>query len=69
MKRTITIVVDDANSRRLQEKPDKTLRSLVRAVADQVSWGDSGRPLVDRDDVTVGEWTLTVQQSAPAATS
>jgi len=69
MQHTITIVVDDSLGRRLKSKPGKTLRALIRTVADQVSWGDSGRPLVDRDNVAVGSWTLTTQQSAPVVTS
>lgn len=60
MKRTITIVVDDTNSPRdLQRKPEKGLKRIVRMVADQLTWGDKSRDVVDKQGTVVGSWTLT----------
>jgi hypothetical protein len=58
MKRIITIEVDDANSKSLQNKPDKALKRIVRLVADQVAWGDESRPVQDKEGNEVGVWKM-----------
>jgi hypothetical protein len=60
VKRTIIIEIDDtASPKDLQSKPEKGLKRILRLIGDQVAWGDTSRPVVDRQGNTVGQWTLT----------
>jgi hypothetical protein len=69
VKRQIVIVIDDAASRRLQNPKTsaKELKRLVRGVADELAWGDTGRELQDRDGNRVGSWSM--QTTAETAAS
>lgn len=66
VRRLIVIEIDDAASPRLRKKPEKTLKQLVRTVADELAWGDTTRELQDKDGNTVGTWK--VEGTAPAPT-
>lgn len=59
MARRIEIEIDDTGSKRLQKKPGKEIKRILRLIGDQVSHGDTTRPVVDSAGVTVGSWRLT----------
>lgn len=65
MKRIITIEVDDSTSKRLQKNPDKQLKRIMKLIGDQLSWGDDTRPVQDDKGVTVGRWSLRIEQDQP----
>jgi hypothetical protein len=58
VQRTFNIEIND-DSREMRRRPERELKRMFRAIADQLSWGDTTREIQDCDGNVVGRWQMT----------